>query len=308
MLNMIKNVPLALSGLLLSIVALANLLTPFSPTVRPILQGIAVVGILLVLVKCISDRRAVQVEFHQPIVASCFATLLMAIQLLSSSLPLPTSLGYGLWYLTFIAYSSYIVFFTNRFVRQRNLTLVYPSWFIVYVGFAMVGVSAPRFGEYVIGWFSLVFASLAFLILFPIILYRLYQFRIEKGRTPILAIFAAPVSLILTAYLSLAQESNDFLVLSLLVVSQTIYVIVVMNFYFLAQGGFTPLYSSFTFPLVSTAIGFNLALARLEVNSPILFTLSYLEIVIAVAIVAYVLYSYIALFFKESIRPSVKEG
>ena len=304
MLDTIKKLPLAVSGLILSLVALANLLTPFLPIVRPILQSIALFGILLLFVKFLSDRRAVLQEFRNPIVASSFATFLMAIQLLSSSLPLPKVVGHGFWYLAVLTYLSYIVFFTYRFARQRDLSIVYPSWFIVYVGFAMVGVSAPAFQEYGIGLFSLVFASLSFLILAPIVLYRLSKYGIGKDIRPILAIFAAPVSLILTAYLSLHQEVNSLIVISILIVSQLIYSFVILRFYTFIGSRFSPLYSAFTFPAVSTAIGLRLALAKLAVQSPILLTLSYLEIVVATTIVLYVLYSYIILVVKSGLLAS----
>ncbi len=294
--DFIKSVPLALSGLLLAMVALANILAGFFPPLKPIIQGLAILGLGLVGARLKVDWKTVKNEFHNPLVASCFATFFMAVQLLTGSLPLPEPFGQLLWYLNALAYLLYIIFFTKRFVLQRKLNLVYPSWFIVYVGFAMVAVTAPVYGQAILGWLALLIAGLGYLGLIPVVIYRLVKIPLPENQFPILAIFAAPTSLLLTAYLSLAEQVNLTLTIALLGLSQLIYGLVVFSLYRLMKNGFSPLFSAFTFPFVSTAIGLKLALSRLGLTQPPLTLLVNTEIVIAGLMVGYVLFSYIRLF------------
>lgn len=297
----IKSIPLALSGLLLALVALANILAGFFPPLKPIIQGLAILGLVLVGTRLKQDWKTVKKEFHNPLVASCFATFFMAIQLLTASLPLPNKLGNLLWYLNALAYLLYIVFFTKRFAFQRKLSLIYPSWFIVYVGFAMVAVTAPVYEEAILGWSALLIAGIAYVLLIPVVMYRLILIPLPENQFPILAIFAAPTSLLLTAYLSLADEVNIPLAVGLVGLSQVIYGLVLFSLYRLMKNGFSPLFSAFTFPFVSTAISLKLAVSRLHVTQPPLTLLVHAEVVIASLIIGYVLFSYIRMFRLQTV-------
>ena len=160
----------------------------------------------------------------------------------------------------------------------------------------MVAVTAPVYGQAILGWLALLIAGLGYLGLIPVVIYRLVKIPLPENQFPILAIFAAPTSLLLTAYLSLADQVHLALTIGLVGLSQLIYGLVVLSLYRLMKNGFSPLFSAFTFPFVSTAIGLKLALSRLGFTQPPLTLLVNIEIVIAGLMVGYVLFSYIRLF------------
>lgn len=301
----IKAVPLALASLLLGVAALGNLLAGFWLPIRLFLQLPVAFGVILLLARLWLTRPILKNEFKSPVVASCFAALLMTFQLLTAALPFPPAFGHSLWLLGFINYAAYILYFTKQFALKQDLKLVYPSWFIVYVGIAMVSVTAPVYGQFYLGWVALVIATVGYLVFIPFVVYRLFKHRIEEKFLPIVAILAAPTSLILTAYLTLSPNPNRLLTVGLALIAQIVYFGVLINFTKLhGKSEFSPLFAAFTFPFVSTAIGFKLLLAKLSITNPFLLALGFFEVAVSILIVAYVGYRYLKFFLSDvKVRP-----
>lgn len=288
------QVPLALSGLLLALVALANLLAPVHPLIKPSLQALALLGYSILFSRIFTVWSKTRAELGQPIVASCFATLFMGLLLLVASLPpLPLGIGKGIWLTLVTLYGIYIVFFSYRFIVPRRLELVFPSWFIVYVGFAMVGVTAPVYQAFRLGWFSLIFAGISFAILLPVVMYRLLRVKLVQAQFPLLAIFAAPTALLLTAYLQLAEQVDLRLLVFLLILSQSFYLAVVFSLRRLTKNGFSPLFAAFTFPFVSSAISLKLTLGKLVGLQSLLSFVLQVEIILATLVIAGVAFLYV---------------
>ncbi|HFI0467226.1 TPA: TDT family transporter [Streptococcus suis] len=307
----LTQVPLALSGLLLALVALANLLATVHPLIKPSLQALALLGYVLLFSRIVGVWSKTRAELGQPIIASCFATLFMGLLLLTASLSiLPLGIGKGIWLTLVLLYGAYIVFFSYRFIGQRKLELVFPSWFIVYVGFAMVGVTAPVYQTFSLGWLSLIFSGISFAILLPVVLYRLIRVKLVLAQFPLLAIFAAPTALLLTAYLQLANQVDPRLLVFLLVLSQSLYLAVVLSLRVLTQNGFSPLFAAFTFPLVSSAISLKLTLGKLESLQGILAPVLQLEIILATLVIGGVALLYANYLFKElaTVWTTAREG
>ncbi|HFU4115928.1 TPA: TDT family transporter [Streptococcus suis] len=305
------QVPLALSGLLLALIALANLLDPVHSLIKPSLQALALLGYSLLFTRIFAVWSKTRTELGQPIVASCFATLFMGLLLLIASLPpLPLGIGKGIWLTLVALYGIYIVYFSIRFISQRKLELVFPSWFIVYVGFAMVGVTAPVYQALRLGWFSLIFAGISFAILLPVVVYRLLRVKLVQAQFPLLAIFAAPTALLLTAYLQLAEQVDLRLLVFLLVLSQSFYLIVVLSLRRLTKNGFSPLFAAFTFPLVSSAISLKLTLGKLVGLQSLLFFVLQVEVILATLVIAGVAFLYVNHLSRElvSVWSSAEES
>ncbi|HFI0144105.1 TPA: TDT family transporter [Streptococcus suis] len=307
----LAQVPLAFSGLLLALVALANLLATVHPLIKPSLQAVALLGYGLLFSRIVGVWSKTRAELGQPIIASCFATLFMGLLLLTASLSiLPLGIGKGIWLTLVLLYGVYIAFFSYRFIGQRKLELVFPSWFIVYVGFAMVGVTAPVYQAFSLGWFSLIFSGISFAILLPVVLYRLIRVKLVLAQFPLLAIFAAPTALLLTAYLQLVDQVDLRLLVFLLVLSQSLYLAVVLSLRVLTKNGFSPLFAAFTFPLVSSAISLKLTLGKLESLQGILAPVLQLEIILATLVIGGVALLYANYLFKElaTVWTTTREG
>lgn len=292
MLNFVKNIPLAMSGLVLGTAALANLLGAVWPNLRLWVLSLAFIIFGLLFARLILTTKNLRQEFSSPVVASSFSTVLMAMAIFSSGFAWPNGLGRLFWWLIFLAYLVYILVFTLRFAPRKDLSLLYPSWFIVYVGIAMLSVTAPAFGEVGVGWLAFYIAVAGYVIVVPSVLYRLFKLGLPDQFRPTLVILAAPTSLLLTAYVTLAQKPSLLLVAGLAFLAQAIYWTVICLLPKLVARDFSPLCACFTFPLVSTAIGLRLTLTKLGLTNPFFNALAYVELLIGLVIVVYVLAGY----------------
>ena len=125
-----------------------------------------------------------------------------------------------------------------------------------------------------------------------------------ESTIPLLTIMTAPGSLCLAGYISMGGHLYMPLVVFLLILSQCIYGIVVVNLYKIMQVTFYPSYAAFTFPLVISATALvkvkPLFAEKVGLTS-LLNILSTFELLLAVAIVSYVFIRYCIFYSKEKI-------
>ena len=125
-----------------------------------------------------------------------------------------------------------------------------------------------------------------------------------ESTIPLLTIMTAPGSLCLAGYISMGGHLYMPLVVFLLILSQCIYGIVVVNLYKIMQVTFYPSYAAFTFPLVISAtalVKVKPLFAEKVYLTSLLNILSTFELLLAVAIVSYVFIRYCIFYSKEKI-------
>ncbi len=306
----LEKLPLPLSGTMLGCAALGNLLD------RPALFGViaAILWLLLVL-KLIFAPKSVSAELHNPVVASVAPTFSMATIILSGSL-LATDVSalapvaFAVWLAGIVLHVALIVFYTRRFLFMFDLKQLFPSTLIVYVGIVVATLTAPAFARAGYGalarplgvaafWFGL--ASL--LVLLVPLLYRTLIIRnIPRPALSTTAVFAAPVALCAAGYLSLLNAGvfkPQTAILWVFLICVLIAWLTVLG-YLLVKLLWLPFYpscSSFTFPLVISAIAVkgltSGPLKAAGVTSPALSVLVTIMAALATIIVIYVLIRYL---------------
>ena len=118
--NIIKNLPLAITGLILAILSLGKIFTDYSS----IFFIIGSVLIFLVLLKLVLDFNGFYNELNNLIALSTFGTFSMALMQFSTYLkplflPLSQSIAFGIWILGIIIHLSIIIIFTKRYVLNN---------------------------------------------------------------------------------------------------------------------------------------------------------------------------------------------
>lgn len=305
--SIIKKLPVPIVGLMLALAALGNLVLSYGKTYRNILGLISAIILLLVLVKIIKYTDDVKENLKNPVVASVFPTLSMGIMLLSAYLP-SKSLGLIIWLIGLGIHIGLIIWFSIKYLLNFNIKKVFPSWFIVYVGIAVASVTATNYNKTSIGQICFWFGFISYLILMPIVLYRVFRVKeIPEAAMPTLVILSAPASLCLAGYMNSFQEKSMAIVWLLLILSQLTLCLVLFKLPGLLKLKFYPSYSSFTFPLVISSISLKLTNGFLTNAGNIIPFFQYLikfEEIIAIAMVLYVLFRYINFIFsnKESIK------
>ena len=241
---------------------------------------------------------------ENPVPASVLLTITMATILLSSyAKPYSSGLAVGFWFVGVILHTSLMIWFSLKFLPNFSIKKVFPSWYIVYVGIATASVTAGAAGQLKLGQICFWFALVAYLILIPVVCYRVFKVKeIPEPAKPTFAILSAPGSLALAGYLNTFPEKNFTFAAVLFGFSLFFYLVVLVNLPKLLKLKFSPGFSGFTFPLVISAIAtklFNGYVTKLYgANSALKLLVNFQEI-IATLIVLYVFIGYMKFLFEK---------
>ncbi len=306
--SFLKKLPLPITGLMLGLFALGNLLQSYSESLRNLLGIIAFAILILVTLKIILFPKGIKEALENPVVASVFPTFSMSVMLLPTYLkPYSQSLAMVFWVIGVLLHIGLMAWFTNKFVLHNNYNIkkVFPSWFIPYVGLAVGSVSSPAVGMQALGKVIFYFALASFVVLLPIVLKRVLSVKeIPEPALACMGIIAAPASLCLAGYMNSFDVKNTGLVYILLLVSQILYWAVILYLPKILKLKFYPSYSGYTFPIVISGIAVKLTNGFLvKSGNPIGFlkSLVLIEEALAFALCLYVLFRYLKFSFEKEV-------
>lgn len=293
----IKQIPIPIAGLILAIVSLGNYLIQQSATLAgSILVWIAIFMMFLLLLRVFTDFKSIQHDFKNPMIASVSPTITMAlfgIAVYLHSFNQLVIVSNILWYISILLHLSFIAYFTFNFVIKRDLTIqsLYPSWFITYIGIGIIAVTSSTFNV-IIGDVFLVLAMINYVILIPLMLYRIFKTTYnEKPALPLLTILTAPTSLCLAGYLTVIENPNLIFVTILLIMSSALYLIALYFLPNIWRLPFYPSFAAFSFPLVITVVAATLANGVLQI--PYFNFIIAIEFIIAASVTLTVFIRYV---------------
>lgn len=254
--SLMKKLPYPIAGLMLGLAALGNLVAVHGIQYRYWLGTLSAVIFVLIITKALLHPASVREAISQPVVCSVLPTFTMGSALLSGYLrqwvPGTAQL---LWFASLALHLVLIAVFTRKYVLYFKIRQVFPSWFIVYVGLATFSVTAPAFGQVVIGKMLFWVAFASYLVLLPVVVYRCAVIgEVPPPALPTLVIFTAPSSLALAGYLSSFVDPNPLMVYLLSACTVVSLLFVLSRLPTLLRLPFFPSYSALTFPFVITAI------------------------------------------------------
>ena len=294
--NIIKNLPLAITGLILAILSLGKIYTDFSS----IFFIIGSILIFLVLLKLVLHFDTFNYELNNLIALSTFGTFSMALMLFSTYLkplfmPISQSIAIGIWILGIIIHLSIIILFTKNYVLKNfNIENVFATWWIVYIGITMAAITAPAFG---LSQYGFVFFGIGFILMMPTLIlvsYRYLMFTsIDDQYKPFICIYTALFSILLVGYVNALNIDVNFLsVIYLLACIFYIFAIYqAIKLIIIDKLRFMPSFSAFTFPFVISAIATGEAYKFFGLC--ILNYLFYIQAIIALVLVIFILCKYL---------------
>ena len=301
--NIIKQLPLPVSGLILALLSLGNLLQDIHPYIRYLFGAIGIAFMILLLLKAISYPQDIKDDFKNPIIVSSLGTFSMSLMLLSTYLiQFTASIAYAIWIIGIVLHILLMIYFTYHFVISTfDISTVYPSWWIVFVGITMGAITAHVHGLNEIGFACFAIGFTSMLITTPLMVYRYVKYTdIPNMNKPLICIHTALFSILIVGYLNCATViSNEFLI-GMYLISCLLYI---FSFYKLVEYRnleFYPSFSAFTFPFVISALATKGVLGIIQPNM-MLSAISTIETLIAVIVVFYVLSEYMN-FLKNSER------
>lgn len=308
----LKKQPFVMSGLTLGLAALGNLLQSYSVTLRLICGAIALVLFLTLTVRILMDLPGYFKEAQKPVAASVFPTYPMSLMLLATYLEPLLGISKGIavvfWWIGIIINLAMMIKFTMDFVPQRKISLVFPSWGVVYCGIAVASVTAPYFAQLWVGQAVFWIGLIGGVLVMPFMLYRVYKLRdIPEPALPSITILCAPFSLLVAGYAQSFPEAHNLTLLAvLLVFAQILYITTVVQVPNFMRMKFIPSFAGLTFPLVISALSLKMAVPILGWQSGIMSFVITVETVIATLAVVYVLVGFLNLIFKSEVHNTPK--
>ncbi|MSS20601.1 TDT family transporter [Eubacteriaceae bacterium RF-744-FAT-4] len=253
----IGRVPINLSGVMLAAFALGNLLQSFGEGWRMACGIAAAFMLVLLLLKLLLFPKALLADISQPVTAGVAGTFTMGLMFCAVYLTQyfgAGSFGLWLWQTAVGLHAVLMIYYFFRFIRKFKLEQIYTVCFIVYVGFAAAGVTAPVFGyQMSVGTFAFWFGLCAFAVLFFVVTARMIKRPPAEPFKPLTAIYAAPLSLCIVADIQSAASSNVMLLIALLAASSAIYVFALVCALRCLSRPFYPSWAGMTFPFVISA-------------------------------------------------------
>ena len=295
--NIIKSLPTPIAGLALGSVALGNLLQPYSSSLQLLFNLLSLIIIVLLTIKFTLGYDKLKKEMENPVIATVLATYPMTIMLLASfSKKYIGLLSMPVWIIG-IFLDFCVVFYTiyNFIIKERHISKIYPTWFITFVGPAVVTVTAINYNLETLGLIYFYFSYINYLILLPFVLYRVYKYKHYKdGDYPTITVFSAPGGLLLASYMIGVTQKTNIILVILIPLTILLFIFVLIQLPYLLKRKFYPSFSAFTFPLVICAISFQKTGVYYQLAEfSILNILIHLSELLAIIIVIYVWYGFI---------------
>ncbi len=303
--NMIKKVPIPFCGVMLGFAALGNLLQSYGEGIRYVCGIVAAFILVLVLLKLIMFPQMIKEDMQNPVMASVAGTFPMALMLLSTYIkPFIGAAAIYLWFFAIGLHIALIIYFTVKFILKLQMTKVFASYYIVYVGIAVAAVTAPAFEQLAVGaaafWFG--FVTLIALLILVTIRYTKYP-QIPEPARPLICIYAAPTSLCITGYVQSVMPKSRTFLLAMLALATVLYIFALVKAVGYLKLQFYPSYAAFTFPFVISAIATKqtmACLANMGQPLPLLKPVVLVETIIAVVFVVYTFIRFIGFVFAKN--------
>ena len=295
--TIIKSLPTPIAGLALGSAALGNLLQPYSSSLQLLFNLLSLIIIILLTIKFVLEFDKLKKELDNPVIATVLATYPMSIMLLASfSKKYIGLLSMPIWIIgIFLDFCVVYYAIYNFIIKERHISNIYPTWFITFVGPAVVTVTAINYNLETLGLIYFYFSYINYLVLLPFVLYRVYKYKhYRDGDYPTITVFSAPGGLLLASYMIGVSQKSNMILAILIPLTILLFIFVLFQLPYLLKRKFYPSFSAFTFPLVICAIAFQKTGIYYQLAEfSILNILIHLTELLAIVIVIYVWYGFI---------------
>ncbi|ASI88785.1 TDT family transporter [Vibrio mediterranei] len=273
-------------------------------------MGAVIASVLLVILayKFLFHNHLLREDLAHPVVGSVVPTFAMATMVVSHSVGqfLPR-VGDGIWLFAVALHIVFLASFVYHRSRDFELHHMVPSWFVPPVGIVVADVAFS--GNPNLQWVAngaLYFGLGVYAVMLPTMIYRLiFTHEIPDAAKPTLAIMAAPASLSLAGYLTVAAEPSPVILALLFGIAVLMTMIIYLAFIKLLRLPFSPGYAAFTFPMVIGATALYKLVAWMGAHgipeSAIqqVRMLANIELIVATIVVSYVAVRYLMAYLPK---------
>ena len=306
--SVFKRIPVPICAIILGMFGLGNLIQSYSEGLRLLCGAAGAVLMVMFLIGVVLDLKKFLGEMENPIMASVFCAFPMAVMMLATYVkPYIGASAKGIWFAGVAIHVVMILYFTVKFVLHFSIEKVFASWFVVYVGIAMAGITAPAFGTESIGSACVWFGIVALVVLLILVTMRYVKKPVPDPAKPVICIYAAPTSLCIAGYIQSVTPKSLSLLTVLWAVATVLFLLACVKFVQYFKLPFFPSYAAYTFPFVISAIASKQLLAcAANMGSPMGFlsTVVLVETIIATCTTLYALIRYLVFLFTAPKQPA----
>lgn len=299
--NLIKNIPIPICGLILALLSLGNLTQDIHPHLRIIFGCVGAIFLILILLKLIFHTNLIKEDFKNPVIVSSSGTFSMSLMILSTYIiTFNPTIAYAVWIIGIAMHILLMIYFTYHFIiHDFNILNVYPSYWIVFVGITMGAITSSVHDITEIGFIFFIIGFIAMIITLPLVIYRYIKYpNIPEANKPLICIFTAVLSILIVGYLNTASNISFEFITVLYLFACIFYIFALLKFMEYRNLDFYPSFAAFTFPFVISALATKGILSKMAPNL-ILNSILKIETTIAIVIVCYILIRYVK-FLKNS--------
>lgn len=294
---LIKKIPVPICGLALALASLGNFLESYGQGLRYAFGAVALLIALLFTLRLILDFPAVKKELGSPAVFGVLPTFDMTWMVLATYInPWHAGLAKFIWYGAVFLHAVLLVIFTKKFVLHFDVKNVFPTWFVMFIGFVVGSVTSGAMGTQGLGSVLFYLGFIAYLVLLVLVSYRVFVVKeMPEATLPSLAIYTAPPHLCLAGYFGAVNNPHPAIVLLLFGLGIISYLGVLLALPKLLKLPFYPSFSAFTFPLVISTVAQKTVYTWLGEGYGIYLPplVNTLTTILALAVVLYVLLRYL---------------
>lgn len=288
--NLIKKIPIPISGLMLALFSLGNLLQDVNPYLRYLFGALGAIILILMILKVILYPQDIKEDFKNPIIVSSSGTFSMSLMILSTYLlEFTSNIAYIIWIIGIALHIMLMIYFTYNFIiRDFDISTVYPSYWIVFVGITMAAITSKSHGIQEIGHIFFIIGFIAMIITLPLVVYRYINYsEIPDMNKPLICIFTALLSILIVGYLNSSQNPSIEFITILYGLACIFYIFALYKFIEYRNLNFYPSFAAFTFPFVISALATK-GILKLVGQNIVLNSALTLETIVAIIIVLYV--------------------
>ena len=300
----LPNIPTPLAGLALAIASLgwcwdsAFQLGSLAKWSAAIVAGVILASLTL---KFLRFPKLLWQDLGHPGAGSVVPTLAMGWMVVSHSVGQFHALaGTLLWLMAIVLHLAFLGSFVYHRAKDFELHHMIPSWFVPPVGLIVADVAFPGGALRPLAEAILGFGLIVYALMLPAMMYRLiFSKDVPELAKPTIAILAAPASLSLAGYLTVAEQPSMLLVGLLAGIAVLMTLLIYVAFCHLLRLPFNPGYAAFTFPMVIGATALFKLAQQLQVwgmgaeEIQWVQGLAQLELAVATLVVGYVSVRYL---------------
>ena len=310
MIERLKRMPVPVLPTFVSALTLSNVYGGMGYTwFRYLTMAIATIVIICYIVKIILYPGVCASEYKQTVPSSLYAGFTMCLMILGSFY-YETGLGFGkvIWLCAVIIHAVHICIFTyNNVIKNRDISTTVPSWFVTYNGIMVSCVTGGAMNMKPMLQAITVYGIIIYLILIPIMIYRLIKVPVKPAVYHTMAVVLAPCSLCVVSLLNTFDPPSRPLLIFLYfcVLASLLFIIVKLPDFF--SFDFVPGFAGLTFPMAIGIVATNKMAGYLAANGmqgagAACTQLSGFQIFLTSMLVGYVLLNFLRMFLRTPKR------